>query len=406
MNTAKLIHRCRLLCGVLAFVFLAAALALCLRVTLASQEQQRLDSLSRGTVYDRSGNVLAQSEPGQQGQRTYSIGEASSALLGYYTDSHGSDGIERLYGQWLAPVGGDDEHGDLWLTIDRDLQQVCYDSILTAPIAGAVVLDIDSGAVLAAADTPSFEPSELDADYDGVVSRGCVFYNICAGRGIAPGDMFRLPAVCAAVRAGDSGLAAELTSGESLSADLAASREAVEETMNRTLLVGQTIELDCMTLRSGMAEEGEPPASGEDYRSALMGYGGASLSPMQLCMYTAALAREDGSIIKPHSVSHLVSRSGSITYLPGGEVLSAGAFSAEAKEAAGQLFLTHELPGGEFSAMTAAVPSADCDNVWLTACYPARDPQYALTIVMQGGRGSLGEEDVLAAARSIFESIN
>ncbi len=406
MNTSKLMYRCRLLRGVLTFVFLAAALALCLRVTFAAQEQQRLDSLCRGSVYDRSGNILAQSEPGQQGQRSYSIGEASSALLGYHTDHHGSDGIERLYDRWLAPVGGDDDHGDIFLTIDRELQQVCYDSILTAPIAGAVVLDIDSGAILAAADTPSFEPSELDADYDGVVSRGCVFYNICAGRGITPGDMFRLPAVCAAVRAGDSGLAAELTSGQPLASNHPASREAVENAMSQTLLIGRTIELDCMTLRSGTTGEGELPASGEAYRSMLMGYGGASLSPMQLCMYTAAFAREDGSIIKPSSVSRLVSREGEVTYLPCGEVLSAGAFSAEAKEAAGQLFRSYELSAGEFSAMTAAVPSADFDSVWLTACYPAHDPQYALTVVMQGGRGSLGEEDVLAAARSIFESIN
>ncbi|MBE6760356.1 MAG: hypothetical protein E7554_09795 [Ruminococcaceae bacterium] len=406
MNTSKLKSRCRFLSGVLAAVFLAVTMAVCLRVWLFGQEQQRLDSFSRGTIYDRTGEVIAMSEPGRQAQRTCTNGQAASALVGYVSREHGSDGIERLYDSWLAPAEGDDTHGDIRLTVDSRLQQVCLDSILGAQAAGAVVMDIETGAILASVDTPSFDPAELEEDYEGVVSRGCVFYNICAGSGVTPGDMFLLPSCCAAVRAGDTNLAQKLIAGEAQPEDIAGIRRDMSGVMSRRLLVGQTIELDCMTLRSGTESTDGGESTDGEYLDALMGYGSARLSPMQVCMYTAALAREDGSIVKPCAVDSMVSRSGVVTDCEGGEILSRGAFNAEAKIVLAQLFETCDAAEGSFSAMTASSASGSNENIWLTAYYPSEDPRYALTIIMQNEYGAADEDDALAAARKIIESLD
>lgn len=74
------------------------------------------------------------------------------------------------------------------------------------------VLDIETGAILSLVAPPPLLRSVsiwitrcLDLDYEGIVSQGCVFYNICAGSNIAPGGVFALPARAAAVDVGDRG---------------------------------------------------------------------------------------------------------------------------------------------------------------------------------------------------------
>jgi len=396
VNSSRLRRRCRLLCGLLTVIFLLVTTALCARVMTAAGEQQRLNTLCRGTIYDRGGQPLAWSDPGPDGQRHYSGGAADSALVGYRTPTYGSDGIERLFADWLRPDGGDDSHGDLYLTVDGSLQQVCYDSILSAPVAGAVVMDIRTGALLALTDTPSFQPEELERSYNEVVSRGCVFYNICTGSNITPGEMYLLPSCAAAVSAGNLTLAENLLSGN-LSSIAPDDRNAVDKALRNDLLAGQVIELDCMTLRPSFE-----PEKDEDFAASLLGYGAARTSPVQICMYTAALARQDGSIPCPYVISRSVSREGISTEYPAGTVLSEGAFSPKAQTMLNDIFETRSTPDGdEYSFLTSTVVTGGRENLWLTACVPARQPEFALTIVMQGDRGTLTEEDILAAADTI-----
>lgn len=403
MNTSKLIRRCRFLSILLTVVLLLVLGLICVRTHNTAAERARLNSAARGSIFDADGNALAWSLPGD-GERYYLNGEAGSALVGYISRSHGSDGIERLYDGWLSPAGSDSEHGDIYLTVRSDAMQTCYESLADAPVGAAIVMDIDRGAIIAAADTPSFEPRELDSDYNGVVSRGCVFYNICASKNITAGPMFRICSGGAACSAGDITLVRELLGGQFSAGDAPAQPDAVEKALYDRMLIGQDIELDCVTLRSAFAPK-DGFASAQERADALAGYGSTQISPMQICMYTAAAARDDGSIIRPYAVSGTVSRDGQTVSCTGGEVLSDGAFTAEARAAIYAAMTEYSGSCGTFRAMTARVATGGQDNIWLTAMAPAADPQFALTVVMQGDQGVLNEADVLAAAEEIFNSV-
>ena len=113
--------------------------------------------------------------------RTYPGGPAYAHVTGYYSFVFGSTGIERSEDEVLS--GDDDrlaftrlsdivtgrevEGGSIVLTLDPEVQQAAYDALARRGLKGSVVaLDPRSGAVLAMASTPSFDPAQLSS-FDG-----------------------------------------------------------------------------------------------------------------------------------------------------------------------------------------------------------------------------------------------
>jgi peptidoglycan glycosyltransferase len=148
---------------------------------VVSNPRQRARSLDvqRGRILDEHGNVLADSTQLEDGTwaRTYPT-TAAAGLIGYYSPGlFGSTNIEQEYDDYLSGVKGGnpaedwlngvlhkDQRGyDLGLTLDLDLQQQADDLLAGRP--GAVILmDADTGAVLAMAGAPSFDPNKLYAN--------------------------------------------------------------------------------------------------------------------------------------------------------------------------------------------------------------------------------------------------
>ncbi|MFQ5594187.1 MAG: FtsW/RodA/SpoVE family cell cycle protein, partial [Anaerolineae bacterium] len=139
------------------------------------EAERRLD---RGRILDRDGQVLARSEFDDDGvaHRRYPYPQLAS-VLGYWSLKYGTAGIEHAFNdplralpmgfrtsldQWLyhrLPVGN-----DVVLTIDLDLQRVVDDAL--GDVHGAVVLlDAHSGAILALASHPTFDPTSIDEDF-------------------------------------------------------------------------------------------------------------------------------------------------------------------------------------------------------------------------------------------------
>jgi penicillin-binding protein A len=139
----------------------------------------------RGALYDRSGEVLAQTV--QTGvapsgkpvvRRDYPRPEAVG-VVGYYSLVHGVGGAEVAFDPILR---GDDLHdpgqaalenmlhhaqvgSDVRLTIDARLQSALVDALKSRH--GAVIaVDVPSGAVLAMVSAPMFDPNKLTASYD------------------------------------------------------------------------------------------------------------------------------------------------------------------------------------------------------------------------------------------------
>jgi peptidoglycan glycosyltransferase len=135
--------------------------------------------IQRGNIYDRRGRTLVESRSGAGGvwKRVYLVPDAAP-VVGYASIDLGTSGIESAYDAELrgdAPtfaleqVRRDLLHlypagADLQLTLDMDLQQLA--SATLGERTGAVVLlDVQSGAVLAMASEPVFDPNTLEEDW-------------------------------------------------------------------------------------------------------------------------------------------------------------------------------------------------------------------------------------------------
>ena len=132
-------------------------------------------------------------------KRFYPAGEVTSHVIGFTNiDDIGQEGLELAYDSWLAGSPGSkrvikDRKGqtveevelikesvpgnDLHLTIDKRLQYLAYRELKSAVgkhgarSGSVVVLDVDSGEVLAMVNQPSYNPNDPGHDTDGMRNR-------------------------------------------------------------------------------------------------------------------------------------------------------------------------------------------------------------------------------------------
>lgn len=149
------------------------------RPVLASQR------VVRGNIVDRSGLLLVSSEvvAGGFARRTYPLSQmfdsrAFSNIVGFFSTRFGQSGLEATYGDYLSGERGstlarlqDDLLGrsqvgnDLYLTLNAQLQAQAW--VLLGDRKGSVVvLDPSTGAVLAMASNPGFDPGGLSFNYE------------------------------------------------------------------------------------------------------------------------------------------------------------------------------------------------------------------------------------------------
>src|SRR5919199_22000 len=135
----------------------------------------RAFSRPRGVIQTSDGAVLARSVPTNdefERLRQYPEGDLFSHLTGFFSFNFGADGIERSYNEDLVGRKTEDvkklsdllvkkEHvGDVTLTLSKRVQQVATEQL--GERKGAVVaLDPTTGAILAMADYPRFDPNPL-----------------------------------------------------------------------------------------------------------------------------------------------------------------------------------------------------------------------------------------------------
>ncbi|MEA2704439.1 MAG: penicillin-binding protein, partial [Actinomycetota bacterium] len=133
----------------------------------------------RGSIQTSDGVVIAESipTPGDQFERLrqYPQGELFAHLTGYFSFTYGTEGVERTYNEVLTGRSkkvtlnnlGDlllekDSTANVTLTVSSQVQQVATEEL--AGRKGAVVaIDPRDGAILAAADYPSYDPNPLSA---------------------------------------------------------------------------------------------------------------------------------------------------------------------------------------------------------------------------------------------------
>ncbi len=162
----------------------------------------------RGSILDRSGNILAKSTRSKSNvvTRKYSYGRYFSHIIGYSSPKVGSSGIEALYNKELmsakdaiealkSKVNGYFVTGNsVALTLDKDLQIYAADQ-MGGRRGAIVVIKPDTGEILAMVSKPDFSPSDIkNTDYWGELikdTRSPLLNRASEGL-YAPGSIFKL----------------------------------------------------------------------------------------------------------------------------------------------------------------------------------------------------------------------
>lgn len=138
----------------------------------------------RGAILDRDGVTLAMTE-GLTGafERSYAFPEAA-ALVGYDIFPYGQTGLENTLDGILRGVeeqdpghiawsyltrGSSPVGADVRLTLDIELQQIAM-KLLDDKRGAIVVIDAESGEVLSAASSPSYDPNQLEAQWTAMIA--------------------------------------------------------------------------------------------------------------------------------------------------------------------------------------------------------------------------------------------
>ena len=177
----------------------------------------------RGRILDRSGEVLAESKPTENGTaRTYA-GPAVAHVTGYHSLRYGDTNVEARYADYLRGARSADPldrlmssllhrrtvGSDVVLSVDRRLQQAAFEAL--GDSRGAVVaLDPKTGGVLALVSKPSFDPGEIDRAWENLSrDEGQVLLNRATQSAYTPGSTFKLVTASAVVDLGLVNLDAE-----------------------------------------------------------------------------------------------------------------------------------------------------------------------------------------------------
>ncbi len=168
----------------------------------------------RGAILTRDGVVLARSIPsGGIFRRTYPAGSLAAHVVGYYSPRYGRAGIEaaengalaghRAFGDFQAAMdealGRPAAGSDVVLTIDSRVQ-VAAERALAGRRGACVVVDPRTGAILALASSPTYEPGSADARWAELSSSGAAaLVDRAIGSLYPPGSTFKVVTLTAAL---------------------------------------------------------------------------------------------------------------------------------------------------------------------------------------------------------------
>lgn len=132
----------------------------------------------RGKILDKNGTILAQTK---NNKRTYPYNNVFSHTVGFVTN--GGYGVECKYNFDLQTLNNNIwqrfineinkknilQGNDIVLTLDANLQQFCYNQIKNKNGA-IIVMDNKTGQILSMVSSPSFNPNNVEKNWDSLVS--------------------------------------------------------------------------------------------------------------------------------------------------------------------------------------------------------------------------------------------
>ena len=154
------------------------------RLDADTRNPRRTDIASgRGTIVARDGTPLAIT---RNGKRVYPLGSITSHVIGYASPRYGTAGLEDAFDRVLAAQTADagawteiasllsggrtaPRGAEIVTTLDLDVQRALAAALGARARAAGIVMDPRTGAVIALAAMPVFDPNTLDRNWKSLV---------------------------------------------------------------------------------------------------------------------------------------------------------------------------------------------------------------------------------------------
>jgi cell division protein FtsW (lipid II flippase)/cell division protein FtsI/penicillin-binding protein 2 len=421
----------------------------------------------RGSILTRDGAVLAESRPAGRGtyERVYPEHELAAHTVGYYSTQYGRTGIEaaendvlsgkaRSLNTWSdvvdAAIGRAVPGDDVVLTIDSRVQKAAEDA-LSGRRGACLVIDPRSGAVLAAASTPGYDPADVDTQWDTLTAPGSGAPLVDRSRNALypPGSTFKVVTLTGALSAGVAKPTDTFPGPGSLTIGGAPvtnfeggsykSLDLVTATMRsvNTVFAALAVKLGAPALvkqadlfgfdRDYGYEIGAKtslmpnPAEMTTWETAWAGVGqpvgehdspaGPQATVMQMALVSAGIAN-NGAVMRPYVVGSVRDNLGQTVGSTRPDVMTRATDPATAATVAG--IMEKVVTGGSGTRAriggvrvagktgTAEVGKGLPTNAWFMAFAPAEKPTVALAIMIEGG--GVGGRVAAPAAKPVLEA--
>lgn len=176
----------------------------------------RSEHVQRGSIITSDGQTLAESVAQADGTyvRTHPLGSLAAHTVGYISTRYGTTGVESSlndtltghadYSSWLGAfysLAGIEQPGSsVVLTIDSRVQAAC-EKALSGYVGAIVVLNPKTGAVLAKASSPTYDPDDIASVVSSSSSNGELVDRSTQSL-YAPGSTFKVVTLSAAIDSG------------------------------------------------------------------------------------------------------------------------------------------------------------------------------------------------------------
>ncbi len=425
----------------------------------------------RGRIFDRNGAILANTVfEGDTARRIYPDPE-SAYVVGYFSPLlYGKTGLEASYDGQLAGQEGNNailrslndlldrppEGLDLELTLDAEIQRTAH-VLLDGRPGAAVLLDVETGAVLALASNPHYDPNRLFTAYpserdaavgywESLVADAASSLVPRATEGLyTPGSTFKVVSAAAVIEEGfaDPDRIYEDDGSLDVEGRVIVEQNRPDESRSEwTLREGMAWSLNVVFAQVGLqlgaalmrdyanrfGLESRIPFDlpvaisqsevSEGFLEALpaladtaFGQGQLQVTPLQMAMVTAAIAN-DGEMMQPYLVQRLTTQDGTTVESTEPEVWQRPISDGTAAAVASMMVTTVEagaalaatLPGYVVGGKTGTAETGSGEpHAWFIGFVGEPEPRYAVAVVLEGGgtglAGSLAiGRDLLYAA--------
>jgi len=401
--------------------------------------------------------------------RQYPAGPVYAPVTGFYSLIFGPSAIERTENDLLAGsddrllvrqitdlfTGRDPKGGNVVLTLNPAAQQAAFDA-LQGVTGAAVAIDPTTGAILAMASTPSYDPNllsshepsaireyaaQLDAaEVDPRLNRatqdnfppGSVFKTVIAAAALSDGytpesvlpapDVLELPGTSATLRnfggsscsgSGEQSMIDALTiSCNTAFAQLGITlgEERVREMAAGFGINGEGFEIPLPVAPSLMGDIESEAALGQ----SSIGQRDVRLTPLQAAMIASCIAN-DGQLMSPYLVSGIQGPDLSVLDETDPSIFSEPITAGVANDLTTMMVSVVENGSGEAAQIggidvagktgTAEVAEGVNPHTWFIGFAPADDPQVAVAVFVANGGSSSSEQTGGAVSAPIGRAI-